>query len=342
MTIASIHKIIITLFVTVLITATVAAQSIAETSFKELIEKIPKPPAGFQETYAQYSNQSPVERPAEYSSALDEMDQLKKQILQPLFDKFDANLQRLNADKNYRATLSAEEQKMLREFELLKANWGDGAFYGFNAWIEYRPGILKQSWTKINQPVSAAVQAGYQQLIQLEKQLNWPLFMEEAHDRERLIQNDPKIDALTQQLSTDLAAVPTRKVKMFEGSDVMADMQDPDKAIAVLKKFDAKAEQVYKQSYDEQYKWWRDNFNRVQLVAAKFDELLLKTNYGASLNGNDKQLVSAIADVQARILVMLYHLTNIGIKVIGVAPQLKISKIMVEESINSYKKFPTQ
>jgi len=79
-----------------------------------------------------------------------------------------------------------------------------------------------------------------------------------------------------------------------------------------------------------------------QVTRAKFDELLIKTNYGAGLSGNDKQLVPAIADVQARILGMLYHLTNIGIKVIGVAPQLKISKAMVEESINSYKKFPTQ
>jgi hypothetical protein len=166
--------------------------------------------------------------------------------------------------------------------------------------------------------------------------------MEEAHDREALIQNEPKIDALTQQLSTDLAAVPTRKVKLFEGSNEMADMQDPEKAIAVLKKFDVKADLVYKQCYSERYKWWQINFNRVQLVAAKFDELLMKTNYGAGLNGNDKQLVPVIADVQARIAGMLSHLTNIAIKVIGLAPQFKVNKAMVEESINSYKKFPTQ
>ena len=336
------YKIVFPLFVSALFTITVSAQNIAETSFHELIEKMPKPPVNFQDAYDQYSNMNLVERPAEYTSALDDMDQLKKQILQPLFDKLDANLQRLNADKNYRATLSAEEQKMLREFGLLKANWGDGAFYGFNAWVEYRPGIAKQSWTKINQPVSATAQTWYQQLIQLEKQLNWPLFMEEAHEREGLLVKEAKIDALSQQLSTDLAAVPTRKVKMFEGSDVMADMQDPEKSIAVFKKFDAKAAQVYKQCYDEKYKWWQDNFNRVQAVAAKFDELLTKTNYGAGLNGNDKKLLPAIADVQARIMGMLYHLTNIGIKVVSVAPQLKLSKAMVEESIDSLKKLPTQ
>jgi len=336
------HKNVFSLFVSALFAITVSAQSIADTPFRELIERMPKPPAGLTEAYEKYSDQSPVERPAEYSAALDDMDQLKKQILQPLFDRFETNLNRSKTDKNYRATLSAEEQKMQRDFATLKTSWGDGAFYGFSVWIEYRPGIAKQSWTKLSQPVSASAQAGYQQLLLLEKQLNWPLFMEEAHEREKFIQNNPKIDALNQQLTTDLAAVPTRKVKFAEGSDVMVDMQDPDRAIAVLKKFDAKAEQVYKLSYEEQYKWWLNNFNRVQSVAAKFDELLIKTNYGAGLSGNDKQLVPAIADVQARILGMLYHLTNIGIKVIGVAPQLKISKAMVEESINSYKKFPTQ
>lgn len=338
----SIQKIVLSLVVFLLFTITVSAQSIAETSFKELIEKLPQPPAGFQQAYDQYRNLAPGEKPAEYRVVLEDVDQLKKQVLQSLFDRLQTNLNRSNTDKSYRASLSPDEQKMLRDFATLKTSWGEGAFYGFNAWIEYRPGISKQSWTRINKPMGAEAQSMYQQLLQLEKQLNWPLFMEEAHDREQLIQNEPKIDALTQQLSTDLAAVPTRKVKFAEGSDVMVDMQDPGKAIAVLKKFAAKADLAYTQCYDERYKWWRDNFTRVQMVAVKFDELLTKTNYGASLTGNDQQLKPVIADVQARILGMLYHITNIGTNVVAVTTQFKLSKAMVEESINSFKKFPTQ
>lgn len=319
-----------------------AAQSVVEQSFQEVLEKMPKPPVDFQEAVNAYGALYPGELPAEFKSAQEEMNQTKKQLLTSLFEKFQAALARTKTDKAYRAALSPEEQKMVRDFATLQASWGTEAFYGFSAWIEYRPGIGKQSWTKITQPLSATGQGYYQQLLQLEKQLNWKSFMEEVHEQESLLQSYPKVDELNQQLGQELSAVPTRKVKMFEGSDVMADLQDADKAIAVLKKFDVKMRQAYKQAYDEKFKWWNACFNQIRTVALKMDNLLTTVGYGSRLNGNDQQLLPVIADVQARVVGMLYHLIGIGAKVVAIAPQSKVSSVMVEESISSFKKMSSQ
>lgn len=332
------YKTVLGCMAMLMLAANTYAQTIIETRLTDVFEKTPRPPAHLQQALDDYGSLTMGETPSDFRTALDDIDHLHESILTPLFEKFESNLDKAKSDKTFLSRPSLEEQKMVRDFATLRSSWGGQAMYGFKVWIEYRQGIAKQSWAKISQPLSSTAQNYYQQLIQMERSLKWPQFLEEAHENEGLIPRDEAIDELNKSLSADLDAVPTKKVKFAEGSDVMVDMKNADKSIEVLKKWEAKAQQIYKQGYERQYLWWTENYNRIKSAAIKLDDLLAATNYGNSLSGSDRQLIPVMADVQARIVGLLHHLTNISTRLIGYAQQANLHKIMTEESIESLKK----
>lgn len=312
------------------------AQTIVKKSLQEIMEGLPKPPDSLQYAMSIYGNAS-GDIPKDFSTALNDLNEIRESILKPLFDQFTV----ITSNNNF-AKFTSEEQKMMREFKTLRTNWGDYVMYGFDKWIEYSPGIDKQFWTRINKPLSSNAQSYYQQLLQIEKSLEWQTFLEEAQDREKLVFRDSKLDEIEKQLTDALEAVPQKKVKFAEGSDVMVDITDPDKTIEVCKQFQPKVLRAYQQVYNEQYNWWRENFIRLKTASKKLDGLLHATDFGSNLTGNDEQLIPAIADVQVRIISLLHHLTHIGSKVINIAWQANMSKTTLEETINGLKKMPSQ
>lgn len=305
------------------------AQTIAEKSFSDIIESLPRTPDSLQQALDKYGRLPMGETPAAFRTALDELNALRESILKPLYDKLVA------AGKGSTASYSPEEQKLLRDMQTLRSAWGNGVMYGFNARIEYRPGIAKQFWTRPKQPLSATAQGYYNQLLQIEKSLNWERFLEESREREGLVFQDAKLDAINAEMIAALTAVPTKKQKFVEGSDVTVDMPDREKTIEVMKKYDTKKLKVFKQVYNEQYAWWWANYSRITTAAKNLDNLLQATHFGESLQGNDAQLRPAIADVQGRIVSLLHHLTNISTKIISIAQQASISGQATEEYIRN-------
>ena len=326
-----VRKMIVVLLIGLSLTG--KAQHLSETLFTNLLEQLPQPPDNLQKALDAYGNIAMGEVPVEFRTALDNLNATREAILKPLYDKLNAIASSGNLTK-----YSPEEQHFLRQVQTLRSSWGDGVMYGFDLWIEYRPGIAKQFWTKMSNPLSATAQGYYQQLLQIEKSLAWQTFLEEAHDREGLIFKHPKIDEMQQEMSAALLAVPTKKVKFSEGSDLMVDITDADKTIEVIKRYDAKMFKTYQQVYNEQYAWWSTNFLRTKNAAVRLDSILQATHFGATLTGGDRQLITAMADVQGRIVGLLHHLTNISTKIISIAQQANMSKRMTEESIGSLKK----
>lgn len=309
--------------------AVVNAQTIAPTSLVDRIENLPKPPNNLQQSMDQYGQIPMGESPAAFRNALDELNTVRESILKPLYEKL------LAAGKGNLAGYSAEEQKLLQDVQTLRVNWGDRVMYGFDSRIEYRPGIARQFWSKPRQPLSASAQDQYNRLVKIEQSLQCEVFLEEARKREELVFHDPKLDAIDAEKIQALSAVPTKKVKFAEGSDVMVDLPDRDKMIEVMKQFDSRKLKIFERVYNEQYGWWQTNFTRITTAAKNLDALLQATNFGENLQGNDAQLRPALADVQARIVSMLHHLTNIGTKIISISQQANNSKQATEEYIRN-------
>jgi hypothetical protein len=315
------------------------AQKIAEVSLRSIMDKMPKPPERLSETMETYPNLAYGEVPEEVKTTYHELDDIKRMMLKPLFDYFEVSVKKDDADKTYRNNLAVEEKRMLNDFSTLDAAWQNSGFYAFSEWIEYRPGISKQSWTKIVQPLSATGQGWYQQLLQMEKALATGRFLEEARPRAAMILYNPRIAALNEQFNKEKEALPEKKVKVFEGSDATASIKDPEQTIELFRKHAEKVQAAHKLFYEEEYRWWQENFNRVSTVALQMDELLAATGYGKNLSGNDRQLVPALGDVQVRILSMLQRLGGIGGKVVGIAAQARLSKVTEEDMIKGLKAF---
>jgi hypothetical protein len=314
------------------ITITAAkTQTIANKSFAGITENLPMAPDSLVQSLEMYGRIPMDETPAAFRTAMDELNAMREEILRPLYDKL------ITAGKGNTAGYSPEEQKLLRDMQTLRSAWGDGVMYGFNTRIEYRPGIAKQFWTKPKQPLSTTAQSCYNRLVQIEKSLNWERFLEEAHDREGLVFHDDRLDVLNEQMNEALAAVPVKKQKFAEGSDVMVDMPDREKTIEVMKKYDEKRMKMFKQIYHEQHTWWQINYTRTVAAAKSVDSILQATRFGEGLQGNDAQLRNAIADVQGRIAGLLYHLTNISAKIISIAQQAYVSGQATEEYVRNTK-----
>ncbi|GAA4745994.1 hypothetical protein [Flavisolibacter ginsenosidimutans] len=318
------------------------AQSIADIPFKELLEKMPLLPKDLAAAQQAYGKLGFGEIPTDYKSAMSEIEAIKKQGLKPLFDYFQANAKKAAADQKFRLKFSAEEQRLLRDFATLNASWEESSFSIFSDWIDHRPGITKQSWTKINAPLSGAGQGLHEQLVRIENSVNWERFFDEAREREPMILSDPKINVLNEQYTKELTAVPKKKVKLFEGFDALADVSDPDKSIAVTKKWSGTIQAEYGDYYRDQYAWWSVNLARFKTAAAQLDGILQATNFGKNLAGNDKQLLPVIADVQERVMAMLYHLHYTAARISGIVTQVAANRLATEQAIDNFKKIPAQ
>jgi hypothetical protein len=307
------------------------AQTIANKSIADISKNLPKPPESLEQSINLYGKLQMGEIPEAFRKSLNELSDLRENILKSLYDKLVA------AGKGNIANYSPDEQKLLRDIQTLRSSWGDGVMYGFKVRIEYRPGIAKQFWSRPRQPISSTAQDQYKRLVQIEQSLNWLSFLEEARKHEELVFHDSKLDAIDAEKIQALSAVPTKKQRFAEGSDVMVDLPDREKTIEVMKNYDAKKMKIFSRVYNEQIAWWKTNYLRIETAANSLDSILRETQFGESLQGQDAQLRTAIADVQERIVGLLSHLTNIGSKIISISQQAYTSTLATEEYIkNSY------
>lgn len=305
------------------------SQSVLEKKTSAIADALPKPPDSLDQAVQLYGQMPLGEVPPQFRQALDQLNDMQSTIWKPLYERLD------KTTKQNGAGYSPEDQKLLKDVQTMSKTWGEGVMYAFVSRIDYRPGIAKQFWSRPVQPLSAAAQNYYNRLLQIEKDLDCAAFLKQAKEREGVIFQDSRLDDMDKERIQALSEVPMKKIKFAEGSDVMVDLPDPDKTIEVMKRFDARKMEVFKTVYQQQYSWWQTNYTRAAAAAQKLDVILAETQFGQVLSGNDRQMLPAIADVQARVLGILCHLENIGTKMISISQLAWASKQATEDYIKN-------
>ena len=115
-------------------------------------------------------------------------------------------------------------------------------------------------------------------------------------------------------------------------------MPDPEKMIKVLQQSNNKLQHYYLVKYKDNYSWWKANETILRQCAIKMDALVKSINFGNSFEGNDKQLVTVIADVQQRIWEALYNLNIVTRTILSNVFEASYIKKQTEERIEMYKK----
>ncbi len=317
----------------------VKAQEIKEASFADFFEVMPQPKATISETVAIYDNYQVFDKEMQgiFRQIKDNLDF----IYQSWFENFKTNLEKSKQDKAFLSRLSPEEKSLLESFGRAVAGLSSrGQFISFHLIIPDRPliGSGKTSWGKTN-GLSPAVQTLHQQVVQIEKELNWTALRQLMQGRKEGIGSyrNEELDALNDKLQAGLKKLPHKKVKIFEGATI--DVEDPLKAIALLEQNEAARQKFFQAQYAPELQLWNNNFTLIKTAGEKLDGVLVKINYGNGLGGNDKQLIPVVADVQARIWEMTFHLTNITRDVINDAQIAEASKASLKQNMDIYKKY---
>ena len=276
---------------------------------------------------------------ATLSAALVVPNAQRTMILQSFFDRFREDMAGVAPGK-----YDAVEQKMMQRFR--QASNGvdaEGQLAIFSLLMEERPllAAAKLSWTRIAAPLSARGKNYYQQLLNVEQLINWPVFFKEAAERsllQRVSSADTEIEAIDQQMLAEQAKVPLKKIKVFENSDVISEVPDPVQLVKVLKAADDKRQLLYMQRHNDYYRWWKVNEVLLRQCAYRLDALLEATGNGSNLAGADRQLIAMIADCQERIWHGVVALNGVVTMTVTNARAAAGSKQMAEETLETYRK----
>lgn len=319
------------------------AQRIAKAKFEEAFQAVPKPKTTLEETMRYYSE--PETHNKLFENVFADQKVPTAFIQQSFYERFLDNFQKVKKNKALLAQYSLEERRLMEGFEAATIGLTDDLkFDVFARGFESRPLVSAAnfSWDKIKRPLSSTGQSYYQQLLQIEKSLGWAQFKTDYKTKsptENWLGRDEELMELNHQYAAQLDKVPTKKIKVMEGSDVTVDMADPDKVVALMEATQKKRRQIMEKNYNELYRWWHQNFSKVQGAAAKMDVLLVNVNHGESLNGSDQDLVPLMAGVQLRIWEMLTQLTIIAGDLVQKGQWAKISEQELQEGKEMYKKF---
>lgn len=276
---------------------------------------------------------------ATLSAALVVPNAQRTMILQSFFERFREDMASAAPGK-----YEAEEQKMMQRFRQASNGLDDeGQLAIFSLLMEERPllAAARLSWTKAVAPLSAQGKNYYQQLLNVEQLINWPVFFKEAAERsllQRVRSADPEMEAIDQQMLAAQAKVPLKKIKVFENSDVTSEVPDPVQLVNVLKSADDKRQLLYIQRHNDYYRWWKANEVLLRQCAYRLDALLEATGNGNSLTGADRQLIAMIADCQERIWHGLVALNGVTTMTVANAQAAIASRKMVEETLETYRK----
>lgn len=335
-----IQTIIISCFLIALFSTGSSAQSIAETRFSEYITGMPEPRLTMDETLQSLGGDQ--DKTIKDAFALPKSQ--RDFILRSFFERFKNNIAAIKKNKALLKKYSPEEQRMMQSFmadgERLDE---EGQFAGFSLIMDTRPAVSsgKLSWNKLSETLSKNGMGYYRQVLQIEKSLNWPVFSKEVAERDLLnhmFERDDEINAINGQLELDKAKVPVKKVKVFEGMDAVAEIPDPQKMLKLLKDADQKRQNYFQRKHTSLYSWWKINAENIYRCANELSALLDAIDYGKKLDGNDRQLIALVADVQERVWEALMHLNSISFTIAANGQTAAASRKMTEDAAGIYRK----
>ena len=329
------------LFAIILLVSHVAfAQRIGTAKFGDYFSSMPVLQPGMEETLQPLGDNS--DRTIVESLAVPK--EQRTFLLKAFLERFEETVAETTTNKVLLGNYSVEEQKMIKDFQRnLAALSDDAKSAGFTQLMESRPllssGTL--SWSKIGAPLTVQGKKIYQQLLSIEKSVDWNRFFKEAAERNlqnNMFTSDEDLQAINQQMNVDKEKIPKKKVQVFEGMNATAEIQDPEQVLKVMKAADQKRQQFYQKKHTEYYNWWNANESAIRQCALSMDALLEASDYGNTLSGNDKQLILLFADVQERIWHSILALNDATRKAVANAEAAATSGKMIEDATDMYKK----
>lgn len=316
------------------------AQQIAETRFADYISGMPAPQATIMETLQQMGDD-----PEKFvGDGFKIPTAQSRYILQSFFERFKNSIAETQRNRAALSHYSPEEQKLMQSFKIGTAGFDEsGQFSAFALAMESRPlaATGKLSWTKLSAPLSAKGQSVYQQVLQMEKALNWAVFYKGFTERDMLhhmFATDDEIRILNEKMELEKEKIPMRKVKIFEQSDVTTEVQDPEKMAKLLKDDNERRQLYFQRKHNELFTWWNTNKANVEQCAGKMDALLDDIHFGSDLTNSDRQLIPIIADVQERIWQAFLDLNSITRTIVQKDREAAALQKVNEDAIEMYQK----
>ncbi|MBO9732657.1 MAG: hypothetical protein J7623_28700 [Chitinophaga sp.] len=268
----------------------------------------------------------------------------RKAILRSFFPLFKSNVEQVSENKRLLNNYSIEEQQMMQRYKAATNGIDEeGQLVIFALVMEGRPLLSsgKLSWSAGAAAFSARGKKYHEQLLAIERIVNWPLFFREAEKRspvQFLRAGDPEIFAIDAQMNAELSHVPTKKVKVFENSDELSELPDYALMVKIASAADNKRQQVLRKRHIALYQWWKENEWLLRQSAYRLDTLVAATGNGAALTGADQPLLAMIADCQERIWHGLAALGAVTGMMAANTTQAAGSRQQVEEMITMQKK----
>ena len=154
---------------------------------------------------------------------------------------------------------------------------------------------------------SASAQKIYQQLKMAEGGFEWKSFFSTAEQYVlKFSSTNQHLEAINKKFNADLENLPKKKINL-EG--FTHETADPDKAIALCKKYGAERQQASEEEYATTYLWWSQQYKKLKAIIERTDALALEL---ASMDVLSRRpLDTYLADLQIRSLEAMDKLTAV-------------------------------
>jgi|GEM_PF-2631576 len=277
----------------------IQAQEPAAIRFADFLDRFPKPMTTPVETMAAYVSFDMMERGIGYASKeiQGSLAILYSPLLEVLLQSADPK------NKALLAGISIEEADLVASFHagskgLTKA----GLLSWFSIWIDtHRPFVNsgKLSWTKPHASASAPVLQLHQQIKEAEGKFDWTGFKRQAeiYTPKFGTPEYESVRAVQKKFDLALKLLPKKRVKIMEG--VYQEVEDPDKAIALMESQKNELRQAFEKEYGPRFRWWMSANEKLSVLSNRLDAIASQANQH-QLNDADRFLQMVMVNAQAR------------------------------------------
>ena len=298
------RTIIIMSAVSLLTAANVYAQEQAPVSLSKFIQTMPLPKPSLKEMMAENTSNDVVEK--NISNAFTTINNQINILYKPVYERF----QKATANAGL-LKLTAAEQSMMTNVRLgAKGLSSASQFDFFRLQMAHRlpVGGGRPMWaSETPAATSPAAQKIYQQLKTLEAGFNWKVFLSTADQYVlRFSSANKSLEAINKNFNTELENLPKKKVVLTGFTHETA---DPDKAIALCRKYGVQREQAFEEEYLATYSWWNQHYQKLRATGESLDALAVQLN--SMEDGSGRSIQPFLIDLQIRTLEALYKLTAV-------------------------------
>ncbi len=285
------------------------------------------PLATMEETGEKFYQAESIYTPYSMIGVAPELQAAIELIFEPIFKESVELLDNPSRRKN----ISPPQQQWMKQFEQLAATGVNSAQTLLTTFLYERASMAsgKLYWCQVRTPLSMKGKQLQQQILLLEKKLDFKSFLEKSKRsnlsfemRNRKILND---------YTDENARIPQKKVDY--GNGIIAEIPDPRKQVDIIRKYEKLQLKSLQDEYTDRYQHWQTALPVFMKAAEEVMSLLQSFDYGEALTGADRQLIPYLADLQARAVETASCLREVASKIVSVANQAMQIKAANAQSI---------